>query len=50
MIVDDDPDVLKTVRQLLESSGYKVYSFENGIDCLKELNQGKKPTLIILDI
>lgn len=51
VIVDDDPDMRKTVKQLLESSGYKVYSYENGLDCIKNLRQGKyKPTLIILDI
>ena len=50
MIVDDDKDILTSVRQILESNGYKVYSFDNGRDCLKKLKEGKKPTLMILDI
>ena len=50
MIVDDDPDVLQTVRQILEKNGYKVYSFDNGFDCFKLLDEGVKPSLIILDI
>lgn len=50
MIVDDDPDVLVSVKQILEADGYKVYTFDNGHDCLRELDKGKKPTLIILDV
>ena len=50
MIVDDDRDILFTVKQILESNGYKVYSFDNGRDFLRALDDGKKPTLVILDI
>ena len=50
MIVDDDPDVLKSLRTLLEAKGYKVYTFDNGYDFIKALESGKKPTLIILDV
>ena len=50
MIVDDDPDVLCTVRQILEKEGHKVYTFENGRDMIKMLKEGKNPSLIILDI
>jgi len=50
MIVDDDPDVLVSVKNILESEGYKVYTFEDGYECLQELKEGKKPTLIILDV
>ena len=50
MIVDDDPDILLSVKQLLEACGYKVYQFDNGRDFLEALNKGKKPSLIILDI
>jgi CheY-like chemotaxis protein len=50
MIVDDDKDILLCVKQILERNGYKVYSFDNGRDFLKALENGKKPTLILLDI
>jgi CheY-like chemotaxis protein len=50
VVVDDDPDVLCTVRQILEKNGYKVYAFDNGREMLRHLNEGKKPSLIILDI
>ena len=50
MIVDDDKDILLSVKTILEANGYKVYPFDNGIDCLRALNEGKNPTLILLDI
>jgi len=50
MIVDDDLDILLSLKELLEANGYKVYSFDNGNDFLKALSEGKKPTLVILDI
>ena len=50
MIVDDDPDILKSLKQLLEAEGYKVYTYEDGYECLKGLKDGLKPTLIILDV
>lgn len=50
MIVDDDPDILLSLRQILEKEGYKVYTYEEGAECLEELKKGTKPTLIILDV
>ena len=50
MIVDDDKDILLCVKQILEANGYKVYSFDNGRDFLKALEDGKKPTLVLLDV
>lgn len=50
MIVDDDKDILLCVKQILEKNGYKVYSFDNGRDFLKVLEDEKKPTLTILYI
>ena len=50
MIVDDDPDILKSLKQLLEAEGYKVYTYEDGYECLKGLKEGLNPTLIILDV
>jgi len=50
MIVDDDPDILYSLRLVLEKEGYKVYSYEDGHECIKDLKRGIKPTLIILDV
>ena len=50
MIVDDDPDILTSLKIILEKEGYKVYAYEDGYECLRALKKGLKPTLIILDV
>lgn len=49
MIVDDEPDILFTVGQMLEMSGYEVIKAVDGADCLKKLG-GITPDLVLLDI
>lgn len=49
MIVDDDPDILITVRELFESEGFEVYTVPCGKDCLEELENGFKG-VILMDI
>ena len=50
MIIDDDPDVLTSLEQILKKQGHKVISVDDGYDCFKILKRGEKPHLIILDI
>ena len=49
-IVDDDVDILNSVKQILEKNGYNVCPFDNGRDFFRNLNEGNEPALIILDI
>lgn len=49
LIVDDDPDTLFTMNELIQSLGYKTYLAKSGIECLKMLDH-IKPDLILLDI
>jgi signal transduction histidine kinase/CheY-like chemotaxis protein len=49
LIVDDDPDTLFTLNELVQSVGCKTYTAKSGIDCLKILEK-VKPALILLDI
>lgn len=49
MIVDDDPDILITVRELFESEGFEVYTVPCGKDCIEELENGFKG-VILMDI
>jgi signal transduction histidine kinase/CheY-like chemotaxis protein len=49
LIVDDDPDTLFTMNELVQSLGYKTYLAKSGIECLKMLEL-IKPDLILLDI
>ena len=50
MIVDDEPDIKETVKTILEKDGYTVITAINGDDCLKQLETGLKPDLILMDI
>ena len=52
MIVDDEPDILYSLKQELEglNAGYDVVSASNGIECLKLLDHGLIPDIILLDI
>ena len=49
MVVDDDPDILITIRKIFEKEGYEVFTVDSGIDCIKELERGFKG-VILLDI
>jgi len=49
MIVDDDHDILITIRTIFEEEGYEVFTVDSGKDCLKELEQGFKG-MILMDI
>ncbi|MFZ0453763.1 MAG: response regulator [Ignavibacteriaceae bacterium] len=49
LIVDDEPDVLYTLRELIQACNCKTLLAKNGIECLKVL-ENKTPDLILLDI
>ena len=49
MVVDDDPDILITIRDLFESEGFEVYTVPCGKDCINELEQGFKG-VILMDV
>ena len=49
MIVDDEPDVLDTVAQILVTNGYKTIEAKDGQECLDRLRE-EIPDIILLDI
>lgn len=49
LIIDDDDDLVKSMRVVLESKGYQITAAPNGREGLKEARQ-QKPDLIILDV
>lgn len=49
MIVDDDLDVLDSLRELFVSNGFEVTTAENGRNCLLELEKGFQG-IILLDL
>ena len=51
LVVDDEPDILLTVGQMLEMSGYEVIRAKDGNECIDKMNELETdPDLIILDI
>lgn len=52
MIVDDDDNTLKTLKQSVEymNKDYKITCASNGIQCLELLKNNEIPDLILLDI
>lgn len=49
MIVDDEPDVLSSLKTILERHNYDVVTVKNGLECLKEIEKGFKG-IILLDL
>jgi two-component system alkaline phosphatase synthesis response regulator PhoP len=49
LCVDDDPDVLASLRVILESGGYAVVTARTGKEGLREFRESK-PDLVILDL
>ena len=47
MIVDDDPDILVTMRHVFEHEGFEVLTVDTGDDCLAELERGFEGIVLI---
>jgi two-component system chemotaxis sensor kinase CheA len=49
MIVDDDPETLFTINEIVESCNCRTILARNGVECIKLLEEST-PDLILLDI
>jgi signal transduction histidine kinase/CheY-like chemotaxis protein/HAMP domain-containing protein len=49
LIVDDDPDILYTLNEMVQATGCKTHLAKSGLECLKILEH-LRPDLIMLDI
>jgi len=49
LCVDDDPDVLASLRVVLESDGYRVETARSGKEGLREFGR-TRPDLVIMDL
>lgn len=47
LVVDDDPEVRATLVDLLAVLGYRVSAAENGVSCLRALNESEHDLLIL---
>jgi CheY-like chemotaxis protein len=50
LVVEDDPDALEALGDLLESHGYAVTSARHGAEALELLGRSPLPRLIVLDL
>jgi CheY-like chemotaxis protein len=50
LIVDDDPDIRDSLREVLEDEGYTVNSVANGREALEYLHHSPRPCVILLDL
>jgi two-component system, chemotaxis family, chemotaxis protein CheY len=49
LVVDDDPDILDALSEILEAEGYEVDRARHGQEALSRLDQ-RHPDLILLDL
>jgi len=49
LVVDDDPDILDALSEILEVEGYDVQRARNGREALQRLEHGL-PDLVLLDL
>ncbi|UCH72168.1 MAG: response regulator [Thermoplasmatales archaeon] len=49
MVVDDEPDILISLKTVLEHECYEVITVDSGIECLKEIEKGFRG-VVLLDI
>ena len=49
LVVDDDPDILEALSEILEAEGYEVDRARHGQEALARIDQ-RRPDLILLDL
>jgi CheY-like chemotaxis protein len=50
LVVDDDPDIRETLREVIEAEGFAVMCAADGQEAMELLRQGIRPSLIVLDL
>jgi two-component system, chemotaxis family, chemotaxis protein CheY len=49
LVVDDDPDILEALSEILEAEGFEVRRAKNGLEALERLGP-TAPDLVLLDL
>jgi CheY-like chemotaxis protein len=49
LVVDDDPDILEALSEILEAEGFEILRARNGKEALEKLEK-QPPQLILLDL
>lgn len=51
LVIDDDPEILKIIKSMLEVGGYHVITAANGIEANTKIFTGKiMPSLMLVDV
>ena len=50
LVVDDDPDIRDTLREVIEAEGLAVVCASDGLGALEALRRGLRPSLVVLDL
>src|SRR6266576_2401140 len=50
LVVDDEPSIRKYLQTLLEVDGFEVETLSSGREAIKQISQGLRPDLVILDV
>jgi CheY-like chemotaxis protein len=50
LVVDDEPDIRESLKEVLELEGYRVVAASNGREALDRLPDMSKPCVILLDL
>lgn len=50
LIIEDEKDILDSLREVLDFEGYKVFCARNGQEALESLDKIPTPNLILLDM
>ena len=50
LVVEDDPELLRSLSEVLQSEGYPVACARHGLEALGRLRGGVRPSLILLDL
>jgi two-component system chemotaxis response regulator CheY len=49
LVVDDDPDILDAICDILEAEGYRVSRARHGVEALAQID-AERPAVILLDL
>ncbi|MCZ7541606.1 MAG: response regulator [Anaerolineae bacterium] len=49
LVIEDDTELQRMIRLVLEKRGHQVYTAENGVEALYQIN-ACRPALIVLDL
>src|ERR1700747_686961 len=50
LVVDDEPSIRKYLQTLLEVDGFEVETLSSGREAVKQISEGQRPDLVILDV